>query len=216
MSRYMAKARDPWSSLTHLLGAALFLPGTGLLVLFGALHHCGGGLIAAAAVFGGSLVALYTASAVYHYTNAGPRLRLLLRKLDHAMIYILIAGSYTPVLVGFFPRPQRLWMLCAIWAIALCGIAVKLLWFGAPRWVSTGFYLLMGWFVLVDLGPLAAMPKGALALLVLGGLAYTAGGVIYGLKKPNLSPRFGFHELFHVFVLLGSLAHYCMVLVYVL
>ena len=216
MSRYMARARDPWSSATHMMGAVSFLFGTAVLVFWGLIHRSGAGLTASAAVFGLSLVALYSASAVYHFINSTPKVTLILRKLDHSMIYILIAGSYTPMLVCYYPAVQRTWMLMAIWFIALCGIAVKLMWFGAPRWLSTGFYLLTGWFVLVDLKPLLQMPAMALALLAGGGIAYTAGGIIYGLKNPNFSPAFGFHELFHVFVLLGSLLHYLVVLLYVL
>lgn len=216
MSRYMEKAKDPWSSATHMIGAVSFLFGTLVLIFWGVIGRSGAGLIASAAIFGLSLVALYTASAVYHYINSTPKVTLILRKLDHSMIYVLIAGSYTPMLVCYYPAAQRTWMLAAIWGIALCGIAVKLLWFSAPRWLYTAFYLLMGWFVLVDMSPLATMPTVAVALLAGGGIAYTLGGLIYGLKKPNLSPVFGFHELFHVFVLLGSLMHYLLVLLYVL
>jgi len=216
MSRYMAKAKDPWSSVTHMVGAVSFLFGTAILILWGLVQQASAGLILSSAVFGLSLVALYSASAVYHFINSTPKVTLILRKLDHSMIYVLIAGSYTPMLVCYFPATQRVWMLTAIWGIALCGIAVKLLWFNAPRWLYTAFYLLMGWFVLVDLRPIAQMPAVAVALLAGGGIAYTIGGLIYGLKKPNLSPVFGFHELFHVFVLLGSLMHYLLVLVCVL
>ncbi|MBR5559677.1 MAG: hemolysin III family protein [Oscillospiraceae bacterium] len=215
MSRYMAHAKDPWSSLTHMLGAVGFLFGTVALIVWGLVQHSGVGLIISAVVFGLSLVALYTASAVYHFVSAEPKLTMILRKLDHSMIYVLIAGSYTPVLICYYPPVQRVWMLTAIWAIALCGIAVKLLWFEAPRWLYTAFYLMMGWFVLVDLKPLNNLPVGALGLLVGGGVSYTIGGLIYGLKRPILTPRFGFHELFHVFVLMGSLLHYLMVLIYI-
>lgn len=215
MSRYMAHAKDPWSSLTHMLGAVSFLFGTAALIIQGLLQNSGPGPVVSAAVFGLSLVALYTASAVYHFVNAGPRVTVILRKLDHSMIYVLIAGSYTPVLLCYYPPTERIWMLVAIWVIALCGIAVKLLWFHAPRWLYTAFYIMMGWFVLIDLKPLGTLPLGALLLLAGGGVAYTAGGLIYGLKRPVLTPRFGFHELFHVFVLLGSLLHYLMVLIYI-
>ncbi len=216
MSRYMAKAKDPWSSVTHMMGAVAFLFGTFVLVLWGLLRNSGAAAVAAAAIFGLSLVALYSASAVYHYITAGPKLTLVLRKLDHSMIYVLIAGSYTPVLACFYPPESKKWMLAAIWAIALCGIMIKLLWFHAPRWLYTAFYLMMGWFVLVDTAPLAALPQGAFGLLAGGGVAYTIGGLIYGLKRPVLTPRFGFHELFHLFVLLGSLMHYLMVLFFIL
>lgn len=216
MSRYLARAKDPWSSLTHMLGAAGFLLGTVLLVLCGWVNKTPAGIVASAVIFGLSLVALYTSSAVYHYITATPQITKILRKLDHSMIYVLIAGSYTPVLVCYYPPSDRVWMLAAIWAIALCGIGVKLFWLDAPRWLYTAFYLMMGWFVLINLSPLSNLPKGAFVLLAAGGVAYTAGGVIYGLKRPMLSPNFGFHELFHLFVLLGSLLHYLMVLFYIL
>ena len=212
----MTRAKDPWSSMTHMIGAVIFSIGTGFLVFWGLLQQVDAILITAAAIFGFSLVALYSSSATYHYINSTPKVNLLLRKLDHSMIYVLIAGSYTPVLLCYYPPKEQLWMSIAIWAIAFCGIAVKLLWFNAPRWLYTGFYLFMGWFVLIDLKPIASMPVGALILLAGGGLSYTAGGLIYGLKKPNISPNFGFHELFHIFVLLGSVLHYCMVLLYIL
>ena len=216
MSRYMRCAKDPWSSVTHLMGALFFLAGTAILVCSSLLQGLGWMLTLAVLVFGLSLVCLYSASAVYHYINSTARVNLILRKLDHSMIYVLIAGSYTPVLICYYPAQTRNWMLAAIWLIALCGIGVKLLWFGAPRWLYTGFYLMMGWFVLVDIRPLGNLPGGALALLAGGGMAYTIGGLIYGLKRPMLTSRFGFHELFHIFVLLGSLRHYLMVLIYVL
>ena len=215
MSRYMAHAKDPWSSLTHMLGAVSFLFGTAVLIVGGLLQQKGFAPIISAAIFGLSLVALYTASAVYHFVTAGPKVTMILRKLDHSMIYVLIAGSYTPVLICYYPPTERVWMLAAIWAIALCGIAVKLLWFHAPRWLYTAFYLMMGWFVLIELKPLTNLPLGALVLLAGGGISYTVGGLIYGLKRPVLTPNFGFHELFHLFVLLGSLLHYLMVLVYI-
>jgi len=216
VSRYLSRAKDPWSSMTHLWGAVLSLVGTILLVGRGLQQGAGPDLISAAAVFGFSLMALYTASATYHYVRAAPNVNLILRKLDHSMIYVLIAGSYTPVLLGFYPAPERYRLTAAIWAIAFVGIAVKLLWFGAPRVLYTGFYVLMGWFALIDVTPLAAMPAGALALIFGGGIAYTVGGLIYAFKKPNLFPNFGHHELFHIFVLLGSLQHYLLVLLYIL
>ena len=129
MSRYMAKAKDPWSSATHMVGAVSFLLGTAILILWGLLQQAGAGQIASAAIFGLSLVALYSASALYHYINSTPKVTMILRKLDHSMIYVLIAGSYTPILACYYPAEQRTWMLAAIWGIALCGIMVKLLWF---------------------------------------------------------------------------------------
>ena len=132
------------------------------------------------------------------------------------MIYVLIAGSYTPVVLRFMPAPRSYVFLGAIWLVALTGIAVKLLWIDAPRLIGTALYLALGWAVAFDFGVVLSMPAPAIALLAAGGLAYTAGGIIYIAKRPNLSAVLGFHELFHLFVIAGSLCHYLMVFWYVL
>ena len=168
------------------------------------------------ALFGFSLIALYTASAVYHYSNGSENKLLILRKLDHAMIYVLIAGTYTPILLGILPAPKSWLFTAGIWCIAAFGIVLKLCWFGAPRWLQTVLYLAMGWAIMLDPSVFSRMPPGALSLLALGGLSYTVGGAIYMLKKPNFTKLFGFHELFHVFVLLGSIFHYLLVVIYLI
>ena len=215
MALYFEKAREPVSSLTHLLGAVVFALGTVLLVCKGILTDAGAAALLSAGVFGLSLVGLYSASALYHFARLGERGVFLLRKLDHSMIYVLIAGSYTPVLLCCFPRPKAFWLTGLIWAIAAVGILAKLLWFNAPRLLYTGFYIAMGWFILLDLPSLAGMEPAAILLLALGGICYTAGGIIYAIKRPNLSPLLGHHELFHLFVLAGSHCHYLMVLIFI-
>lgn len=131
------------------------------------------------------------------------------------MIYVLIAGTYTPILLAYLEPPKGAAFTAAMWIIAAAGIAMKLCWFNAPRWLTTLLYLLMGWAILADMSIFSRMSAGAICLLVLGGVFYTVGGVIYGLKKPNLSSKLGFHELFHLFVLGGSLFHYLLVLLYI-
>lgn len=216
MAGYLARARDPLSSLTHLCGA--LLSGAGLVFLL-----CKAVFVAAPArqalsgvLFALSLIALYTASAVYHYSGGGAHRLLFLRKLDHAMIYVLIAGTYTPILLGLLPAPRGAWLTAGIWCIAALGITLKLCWFSAPRWLQTALYLAMGWAILLDTSLFRLMAPGAIALLALGGLCYTVGGVIYMIKKPNPSVRFGFHELFHVWVLAGSIFHYLLVVIYLI
>lgn len=216
MSTYIHKARDPISSLTHMLGAVFFGAGT-LVLLFKGLHVQAPPIdLLGASVFGLSLIALYTASAVYHFVPSGERLIAVLRRLDHSMIYVLIAGSYTPILLHFYPAPYGSIYTGVIWGIAALGILMRMLWFGAPRWLYTGFYILMGWFILIDLSALAAMGPATVALLVGGGVSYTLGGICYALKWPNISKSFGAHEFFHILVLLGSLQHYLIVLLMVL
>lgn len=131
------------------------------------------------------------------------------------MIYVLIAGTYTPLLFTLLPRPNNLVFTAAMWAVAAAGILMKMFWLGAPRWLSTTLYILMGWAIAVDLPAVGALPLPGIVLLVVGGLAYTVGGVIYMVKRPNLSERFGFHEIFHLFVIAGSVCHYLMVLLYI-
>ena len=139
-----------------------------------------------------------------------------LKKPHHSMIYVLIAGSYTPIILKFMSAPRSYVFLGVIWLIALTGIAIKLLWIDAPRLIGTALYLALGWAIAFDFGVVLSMPAPAIALLAAGGLSYTVGGVIYIAKKPNLGKMIGFHELFHLFVIVGSVCHYLMVFLYVL
>ncbi|MBT2395840.1 hemolysin III family protein [Streptomyces sp. ISL-100] len=153
---------------------------------------------------------LFGISAIYHRGTWGPRGEAILRRLDHANIFLIIAGTYTPLTVLLLPASTGRTLLWAVWAAALAGIAFRVFWVGAPRWLYTPCYIAMGWaavFFLPDF-----MRAGGIAVLVLvivGGLLYSAGGVIYGLKRPNPSPRwFGFHEVFHSLTLAAFIAHY--------
>ncbi|MEF9853558.1 MAG: hemolysin III family protein [Hydrogenoanaerobacterium sp.] len=212
IKNYLQKARDPISSLTHFYGAVISVLGLCLL-LFKSITQPQPSLIKiiSSALFGLSLVALYTASSVYHFVNVSDKALLVLRKLDHSMIFVLIAGTYTPIMLNFLPSPNNIFFTIFIWAFAFGGIIMKLCWFGAPRWLQTCMYLIMGWAVLVDVSVFTRMSGLAIVLLIMGGLSYTAGGIIYMIKKPNIGKRFGFHELFHIFVLLGSVFHFFLV-----
>jgi hemolysin III len=205
--------RDPFSGLSHLLAAVAAAAGACLLVL----KTTGGpDRRWPMLVYGASLVCLFSASALYHsFTGRADRLALL-RKLDHGAIFLLIAGSYTPtaalVLTGFW-RPATLF---TIWALALAGITYKVFAIGARRWLYTLLYLLMGWVSVVLIGQLyRALSPGALAWLVAGGAVYTAGAVLYILKWPRLWPSvFGFHDMWHLFVIGGAFCHYLLALLY--
>ena len=224
MPRAFLKARDPFSCYSHFVGAVLSV--SGLLILLLRLlfdPDISGQLAGAAVVFVStlgvnvtSLIALYSASSVYHFSLRGEAVLRRLKKLDHSMIYVLIAGSYTPIILKFMPAPRSFLFLGVIWLIALTGIAVKLLWIDAPRLIGTALYLALGWAIAFDFGVVLSMPSPAIALLAAGGLAYTAGGIIYISKRPNFSTLLGFHELFHLFVIVGSICHYLMVMLYVL
>ncbi|WP_312644285.1 hemolysin III family protein [Hydrogenoanaerobacterium sp.] len=216
MTNYLKRARDPISSFTHLLGAIISGLGLALLLVKTTLlSEISLMKILSSALFGLSLIALYTASTVYHFSNASGKTVLVLRKLDHSMIFVLIAGTYTPIMLNFLPSPRNVAFTVFIWAFAAVGIILKLCWFGAPRWLQTAMYLVMGWAILIDVSVFTRMSPGALLLLILGGVSYTIGGIIYMIKKPNISQRFGFHELFHIFVLVGSIFHFLLVYFYI-
>lgn len=213
MSYFMLKARDPFSSFSHFFGAFLSLIGMFFLIFkvstapsFHISH------LVASIVFCLSLLALYNASGIYHFVKVSPTALQRFRKLDHAMIYVLIAGTYTPALLGCLPANHAFWLTIAIWVLAAIGIIIKMFWLNAPRWLSTAMYIAMGWFIIIDIQNLILTPLAAF-LLIAGGISYTIGGIIYAIKKPNITATFGFHEIFHLFVLLGSILHYFFVYV---
>ena len=217
MPRTFLRAREPFSSYSHFVGAVLSGIGLILMLLRAALSENLTGLtLGASVIFCLSLIALYSASSIYHFSVAGEHVLRLLKKLDHSMIYVLIAGSYTPVVLKFMPYPSSVAFVSVIWGIALFGIAIKLLWIDAPRLIGTILYLALGWAIVVDFDVVLSMPAPAIALLAAGGISYTIGGIVYIIKKPDFGPKLGFHELFHLFVIGGSVCHYLLVLWYVL
>lgn len=210
------KGRDPydglrpWSAITHGVGAVLGVVGTVLLLARTAA--LGSGWVSAVAflIYGLSMIGLYTASTLYHCLNTGVAGRIALRKYDHISIYFLIAGSYTPICLLTLPDDGGIPMLIIVWAVALLGTVMALVWIDAPRWITAGVYLFMGWMSVFMLPALLRnMPPLGFFWLVLGGALYTVGGVLYAVKWPGRNnPRFGCHEIFHIFILLGSVAHF--------
>ncbi|WUD70421.1 hemolysin III family protein [Streptomyces sp. NBC_00510] len=166
--------------------------------------------VAACSVYALSACLLFGTSAVYHRGTWGPRGEAVLRRLDHANIFLIIAGTYTPLAVLLLPAAQQLVLLAVVWAGALAGIAFRMLWIGAPRWLYTPCYLVLGWVAVFYLPDFARTGGSAVVVLVIaGGLLYTAGAVVYGLKRPDPSPAwFGFHEVFHAFTIAAFTAHY--------
>jgi hemolysin III len=213
-SPWLQKFREPVSGLTHLLAAAAGLVGLAVLLWQGRTDLP---KEISLLIYGASVIFLFSASAAYHLVRAGPAVILRLRKLDHAAIYVLIAGSYTPICLYFFEGFWRWGLLAVIWGMALAGVIVKLFVIRAPRWVTAGIYLLMGWLSAMAVQEmLRSMPPAALAWLVGGGLFYTVGAVIYITKKLDFYPGvFGFHEVWHIFVILGSLSHYIVVAAFI-
>lgn len=211
----MDKVREPVSGFTHLGAAILSVIGTVFLIVYGVsigtlLHIIG------YSIFGASLILLYTASSLYHLLPVPPKVVAILRKIDHMMIYVLIAGTYTPICLTALKGKLGLGLLITIWSLALLGIVLKLVWFDAPRWLYTAFYVIMGWLVVFAIFPMAkVIPLAGIGLLFAGGISYTLGAIIYGTKWPGRNAKiFGFHEIFHIFIIIGSLFHYFFILKY--
>ena len=219
MRTLFAKAQDKISCETHALGAAAALGGALLYLLRGIWTDAAPSAVGAALCFCLSMTALYAASAIYHYypgTAASGGVKRRLRKMDHSMIYVLIAGSYTPFCVVLLPQPKGTVFCLALWGVALAGALVKVLWINAPRVLSTAVYLIMGWSVVFVWKDFTALGQPCLTLVALGGVCYSVGAVFYALKRPNLSAEWTFHELFHLLILAGSFFHYLAVYFYVL
>jgi hemolysin III len=214
--RMKKRLRDPVNGLTHLAGVLLAVVGLGMLLATAASAGRVDQLVAFG-IFGLSLIALYLASSLYHLLPLSPTGVARLRRLDHVAIFVLIAGTYTPFCLLALEGGWRWGLLALIWGLALCGVLLKLLWMGAPRWLSVILYLGMGWIAVVAAPALLqAVPAAGMAWVLAGGLVYSAGALVYGFKRPNLIPgTFGFHELWHLFVVTGSACHFWAVLRYV-
>lgn len=210
----LSKFRDPISGSIHLFSSVLAFVG---LILMLAASRGQALKIISVAIYGISLVTLFSASAIYHLTTASDITTGRLRKFDHAAIYVLIAGTYTPICINYFSGWLRWGFLALIWGIALAGVIVKLFIINAPRWVTAGVYLVMGWMAVLVIKPmLATMPAGALWWMLAGGLVYSVGAIIYITKKLDFIPGvFGFHEVWHVFVSLAAFCHFVMIYRYV-
>ena len=209
--------REPGSALTHFIAMLLALCAAVPLLVRAAVHS-GVKSLTAMTVFMISMVLLYAASTIYHSVNCSGRVLRIFRKMDHMMIFILIAGTYTPVCLLTLPKPSGLMLLAAVWGIALVGIFIKGFWITCPKWFSSVLYIAMGWSCLSVLGQLfSLLPLHAFLWLLAGGLIYTAGGIIYALRLPLFDarhPMFGLHEIFHLFVMAGSLCHFVFMFCY--
>ena len=209
--------REPGSALTHFIAMLLALCAAVPLLVRAAVHS-GVKSLTAMTVFMISMVLLYAASTIYHSVNCSGRILRIFRKMDHMMIFVLIAGTYTPVCLLTLPKPSGLMLLAAVWGIALVGIFIKGFWITCPKWFSSVLYIAMGWSCLSVLGQLfSLLPLHAFLWLLAGGLIYTAGGIIYALRLPLFDarhPMFGLHEIFHLFVMAGSMCHFVFMFCY--
>jgi hemolysin III len=202
--------REPFNGISHLVAALFAVGGLIWLLIMGWDNPV---KRVSLLVYGLSLVLMFASSSAYHSTDARPNIMLHLKKFDHTSIYLMIAGSYTPVCLHFF---EGFWcwpFLGIIWGLATAGAVVKLFLIHTPRWVTAGLYLTLGWLSIVAFPMiLHTLTLGALLWLVSGGLFFTIGAMVYIFKKPDLFPgRFGFHELWHIFVILGAFSHFMLV-----
>lgn len=204
--------KDPGSALTHLIAFVFAVLATPFMLIHYAQAGADLPAMAGAAVFMMSMVLLYAASTTYHSFNISEKGNLILKKVDHMMIPVLIAGSYTPACLTVLKSSGGIRLLLIVWGIAAAEMLFKIFWVTCPKWVSSVIYITMGWVCLIYLPQIirSVSPAGFFWLLA-GGLLYTAGGVIYAMKFPVFGGRyryFGTHELFHVFVMAGSLCHF--------
>jgi hemolysin III len=205
------KLREPVNSLTHWGGAFLALAGLIALLIVGWGTPANDiSLI----IYGASLIFLFSASATYHMVRVKDKALEIFRKIDHAAIYFLIAGTYTPFCINAFTGFWKWGMLITIWTLAIIGIGVKVFIVRVPRWLNAGIYLVMGWLCVGASGQLiSTLPTWVLIWLIIGGVIYSLGAIVYITKIFNFVPGvFGFHEVWHIFVLLAAAAHFVAVM----
>ncbi len=200
--------RDPVSGLTHLAGAVL--SAIGMIGLVYGSWDMGPRVISAMVIYGVSMILLYLASSVYHLLHVSDSVRLTLRRVDHAMIPIFIAGSYTPFCMIALNDSLGYSILVSVWVLTIAGLLKSIFWIHAPRWVPAVLYVIMGWLSLIMITPLwHGLTGSGFWCLILGGLSYSVGALVYARKWPDpWPPVFGFHEIWHLFVLGGSIFHF--------
>lgn len=211
--------REPGSAITHYIGMMLSLLAAVPLLMKAEVSRIPSA-ITAMGIFILAMILLYAASTVYHSLNVKDGILKIFRKLDHMMIFVLIAGTYTPICVLVLGGRTGTMLLCAVWGIAIAGMLLKAFWISCPKWFSSVLYIAMGWvclFVFPMLLKVLSVP--AFAWLLAGGILYTVGGVVYALKLKgfnNLHKYFGSHEIFHLFVMAGSFCHFIVMYCYVI
>ena len=210
--------KDPGSALTHFI--AMLLAAIAATPLITKAAQLSGRFTATAmAVFIVSMVLLYAASTIYHTLDISEHVNQMLKKIDHMMIFVLIAGTYTPVCLIVLGNSVGYRLLALVWFIAIIGIVINALWINCPKWFSSMIYIAMGWVCLTAIKSIiASLTPGAFYWLLAGGIIYTIGGIIYALKLPLFNARFkhfGSHEIFHLFVMGGSFCHYIVMFRYV-
>lgn len=201
--------REPVNAISHMAGSLASIAGLTLMVVYAAIRADAWHVVSFS-IFGSSLILMYTASFLYHGLRLSEKALDVFRRIDHIMIFLVIAGSYTPLCLVPLRGPWGWSLFGTVWGIAITGVFLKIFCMNLPRTVSTLIYLGMGWLCVIAVYPLVnTLTPACLFWLALGGLFYSIGAVVYSLKKPNPFPKlFGFHEIWHLFVLLGSACHF--------
>ena len=211
--------KEPGSAITHFIGMLMAIFAA-VPLLIKAAHEPSRIYVISLAIYAASLILLYAASTTYHTFDISKKVNTILKKIDHMMISVLIAGSYTPVCLIVLKGKTGIILLAIVWAIAIAGILIKAFWVYCPKWVSSVLYIGMGWTcVLAFTQILNNMSPAAFGWLLAGGIIYTVGGVIYALKLPIFNSRhknFGSHEIFHLFVMGGSACHFVVMYAFLL
>lgn len=211
--------KDPGSAITHFIGMLMAIFAA-VPLLIKAAHEPDHIYVISLAIYAASLILLYAASTTYHTFDRSEKINTLLKKIDHMMISVLIAGSYTPICLLVLDKKTGIPLLLLVWGIAIAGILIKAFWVYCPKWISSVLYIGMGWTcVLAFTQLLNNLSPGAFGWLLAGGIIYTAGGIIYALKLPifnNRHKNFGSHEIFHLFVMGGSACHFIVMYAYLL
>ena len=204
------------NGFTHFIGVIFSIAATLVLIIKSSDSQTLIGVLSLT-VFSVSMILLFTASTLYHWLKLSEEGTKRLRKADHIMIFIYIAATYTPICIIVLRGNTGVILLFAVWLVAIMGVIIKLFWMNAPRWLSTFIYVLMGWLAVIVIYPLFnSLQLNALLWLFAGGFFYTTGAIIYAIKKPDPYPGlFGFHEIFHVFVLLGTISHFWLMYNYI-
>lgn len=201
--------REPFNGLSHLLAALASIAGLCILTinatLYGSIWH-----IVSFSIFGASMFLLFMSSAMYHLLPVSEQAQKTWKRIDHMMIFVLIAGTYTPFCLVPLRDSVGWTLFTVIWSLAATGILLKIFWIHAPRWLSTIIYIAMGWIILFAISPLSeSLHEQALEWLVAGGICYTVGAIIYATKWPNPHPQhFDFHGIWHLFVIGGAFCHF--------
>jgi hemolysin III len=212
----MINFREPMNGLTHFIGV-LFAPFALYLLLNRTFAEDSTLQTISFTIFGVAMFLLYTFSTLYHWLPLSEKRLELLRKIDHIMIFVFISATYTPVCLITMGGAWGWSIFGTVWGVTFIGLFLKIFWLDAPRILYTSIYLLMGWIIVIGIWPLyRAFSAQGIFWLAMGGVFYSIGAVVYAFKKPNPWPGFfGFHEIFHIFVLLGSLSHFIMIYYYV-